>query len=641
MSNAVECQVREATETEAKERVLTGTPAGLVAGFMVLLALFQLYTAGAGSFPALIQRGVHLGLVLPVAFLLYPGRRNGRGGRVGPLDWLFAAMALVATLWVLWSSDRIANSLGLARPIDLWLAPLLVIAVLEATRRLLGPTLPILVLLLVFYAVAGPYFPGRWSHRGVPLERVAQFLYLEPEGIFGYIVGISASVIAAFLILGVLLSETGGGQTFIDIAKRLAGRSVGGPAKVSCFSSALFGTVSGSAVANVVVTGIFSIPLMRRLGYRADFAAAVEATNSAGGQLLPPVMGASAFIMAELLGMPYAELVLAAAIPGFLYYWGCFWGIHFWALAHALKPLPREEIPSFRRDILPRCLPFVVPMAALVACFAIGYGPTLAVFYATAASALSYLLLPSSGSSLPIKLRKLLGILDRAGRAIVLVAVLCACAQMVVGLLTYTGLGIKISDTVVSLSGDDVLLCLLLTMVVAIVLGMGVPTTAAYVLAASVCVPPLTTLGVPPLSAHMFVFYFAVISAITPPVCAAVFVAAALAGASWMRTGLLAVALGASGFIVPYMFYFGPALLLQGDTLSICLTVATALVGVMGLSAGLMGYLCGPLGRTGRLLMTASGLLLVDPGLVTDLVAAVFVGAVILLQRARARQALP
>ncbi len=592
--------------------------------YMVMLSIFQLYTSYVGPFPDLIQRGIHLFFVLPAAFVLYPAfKKSAKRDIIPIMDWAFIILAAVTTLWIVFNYERIMLNLGYSTRADLLLAPLMIIIILECTRRILGPVLPTLVLLLIIYALVGPYLPGRWAHRGFSLGMILRSLYLEPDGIFGYVVGISANVIAGFLIFGIILSETGGGETFVDLAKRLAGRSHGGPAKVSCFSSAFFGTISGSAVANVVVDGVFNIPLMKGLGYKKEFAAAVEATTSTGGQIMPPVMGAGAFIMAEILGIPYARIALSAAIPALLYYFGCYMGIHFWAQRIKLRPLPPEEIPSLRKKIIPRSAPFVIPVAALVYFLSIGRNPALSVFYSVILSFASYLILPHREHSLATRVKNVIKAMDHGGRAIVMVACLCTCAQIVIAMLTTTGLGIKISEVVVGLSGNNVILGLFFTMIVAIILGMGVPTTAAYVLASAVCVPPLLKLGVSPLSAHMFVFYFAIISAITPPVCPAVYVSSAIAKSHWLPSAFLAVRLGLAGFIVPYIFYFAPTLLLQGDLLHIIQNCATAFFGVLALAAGVMGFLKKPLNPLERIIMIACGLMLIDPGLYTDIVAAV------------------
>ena len=619
---------------EATPRALGKRTDTILGVCMVALSIFQLYTSWEGPFPDLIQRSVHLMFVLPAALVLYPFfKRGARRNEIPFFDWVLVLMGIGSTLWITLNYERIMLNPGYSTQIDLLFAPLLIIVIMESTRRILGWVLPILVLFLIAYALLGPYLPGTWNHRGFSLGMVLQSLYLEPDGIFGYVVGISAGIIAGFLIFGVILSETGGGETFVDLAKRLAGRSHGGPAKVSCFSSAFFGTISGSAVANVVVDGVFNIPLMKGLGYKKEFAAAVEATTSTEGQIMPPVMGANAFIMAEILGMPYGKIALAAVIPALLYYEGCYMGVHFWAQKLRLKPLPPEMIPSFKKQILPRCGPFIVPVAALVYFLSIGRNPALSVFYTVMLAFAAYLVFPNPAKSLGRRARDIVIALDHGGRAVVMVACLCVCAQMVIGMLTVTGLGIKMSETVVSLSGGNVVLCLFFSMIVAVILGMGVPTTAAYVLAASVCVPPLLKLGVPAFTAHMFIFYFAILSAITPPVCAAVYVASALAQSNWLKTGVLAVKLGLAGFIVPYLFYYAPALLLQGSWVEILEYSLTAFLGIIFLSAGIMGFLRRPLSKLERGIMIVCGLMLVGINLYAEIIAAIVVGYMYFNQR--------
>lgn len=618
---------------EATPRELGKRKDFILGFFMVILSIFQLYTSWVGPYPDLIQRGIHLMFVLPAAFVMYPFFHKGpRRNEIPFFDWILVIMGIVSTMWITFNYERISLNPGYSIPIDMVFGTCLIIVILESTRRILGWALPIIFLCLVVYALFGPYFPGSWSHRGFSVGMVIQTLYLEPDGIFGYVVGISASIIAGFLIFGVILSETGGGDTFIDLAKKLAGRSHGGPAKVSCFSSAFFGTISGSAVANVVVDGVFNIPLMKGLGYKKEFAAGVEATTSAGGQLMPPMMGAGAFIMAELLGVPYTKIAFAAVIPALLYYVGCYMGIHFWAQQFKMKPLPLELIPSFR-SILPRSGAFFIPVTALVYFLAIGRNPSLSVFYTIMLAFAVYLVWPNASQNLATRVKNIIKSLDKGGRMIVMVACLCCCAQMVIGMLTTTGLGIKISEVVVGLSGNNALLCLFFSMIVAIILGMGIPTTAAYVLAASVCVPPLLNVGVLPLTAHMFVFYFAILSVITPPVCAAVFVAAAIAQANWLKAGSFAVRLGLAGFIVPYLFYFAPAILLKGTIPEIIEYSITAFIGLVFLSAGIMGFLRRPLSILERGILILCGLASVGVNMYLEILALLIGGYMYFSQR--------
>ncbi len=618
--NPVKPEQIDLEEYEAQPRKLGKREDTVLSVMMIALSLFQLYTSWTGPFIDLVQRSIHLTFVLAAAFMMYPPFRSSpERDRIIAADKVILFLAVVATLWITFNATRIQMNPGSSTQIDILLAPIMIFVILEATRRSLGLVLPILVLLLIVYAFLGPYLPGAWNHRGFSMTMVLQALYLEPDGIFGYIVGISATVIAGFLIFGVILSETGGGETFVDIAIKLAGRSHGGPAKVSCFSSAFFGTISGSAIANVVVDGVFNIPLMKSLGYKKEFAGAVEATTSTGGQIMPPVMGAGAFIMAEVLGVPYSKVALAAAIPALLYYWNCYMGIHFWARKLGLKPLPPEMIPSFRKKILPRSAPFIIPVSALVYFLSIGRNPALSVFYALMLSFAAYLFLPGSNQPFMTKLKNILKAMDIGGRSIVMVAILCVCAQMVIGLLTATGLGIKISEMVIGFAQGNILIALILTAIITILLGMGVPTVAAYVLGASVSVPPLIKMGVLPLSAHMFVFYFAILSAITPPVCPAVYVASAIAKSNWLPTAWIACRLGLAGFIVPFMFYYSPSLLLRGSLMDILWNSITAFIGVVSLSAGVMGFFRRQLSLFEQLIMIVCGYLLIDPNFYTDI----------------------
>ncbi len=543
------------------------------------------------------------------------------------------AASLACTIWVIFNGDRFIENFGEALPIDMVFGIALVLIILEAGRRVLGPVLPLLALVTILYALLGGYVPGSWAHRGFSLSTIIMHLYTTSIGIWGLVVSISATIIPGFLIFGVMLEKTGGGETFVDLALRIAGRAHGGPAKVSCFSSAFFGTISGSAVANVVVDGVFNIPLMKGLGYKKEFAGAVEATTSTGGQIMPPVMGAGAFIMAEMLGISYARVAIGAAIPALLYYLGCFSAIHFEAQRLHLRPVPAEMIPSLRKKILPRCLPFVLPVAILVYLLSTNYSPTLSVLYAVLVSAAWHLVSVRNMATLKIRVKQIIAALDGGGKAVVMVAALCACAQIVVAMFSLTGMGVKFSQMIINLSGGSTFLTLFFGMIICLILGMGVPTTAAYVLAASVVVPVLAMLGGNTFSGHLFIFYFAIISAITPPVCAAVYVASAIAHSNWWKTGWIATRLGLSGFIIPYIFFYAPTLLMYGDPIYIIINCATAVFGVISLSAGVMGFLRRPLSWIEHILLIGAGLMLVDPHFLTDVIGLAIFGAVYLNQR--------
>lgn len=619
---------------ERQPRVLSGIAGQATAVVAVAFAAFQIYTAWAGAFPDLIQRGLHFAFALALTFVLFPARR-ARSTRPSLVDLTLAAAGVGGCLYVVASYERLTLRPGESTTLDLALGAVMVLLVLEAARRTIGPIMPALALLTIFYALSGPHLPGPWRHRGFSPRYVLETLYLSSEGIWGLILGLSATVVAAFLIFGAFLTATGGGDVFVGFAQWLAGRSHGGPAKVSCVSSALFGTVSGSAVANVVVDGVFNIPLMKKLKYDPPFAAAVEAVTSTGGQLVPPVMGAGAFIMAELIGVPYVRIAAAAIIPSMLFYLGIGAAIHLEALRVNLRPLPADMIPRLRA-ILPRSAPFVVPVVVVVVMILQGYTPDLAVMWAVAASAVVHLAGARRVAGVPARLRALVEALDAGGRAIPTVAALCACAQIIISMFNLSGLGVKISALVLSASGGNMFLALVMTMVVCLILGMGVPTTAAYVLAASVTGPALIGLGFPPLVAHLFIFYFAIISAITLPVAPAVFVAAAIAKTSIPRTGVQALRIGFACFIVPYMFVYGPSILLIGDVLDTVNTAVSASIGVVAIAAGLMRYFRTHNTWWESLVLIVGGLLLVKPGLFTDLIGLIAVAVVWVVQGHRA-----
>jgi TRAP transporter 4TM/12TM fusion protein len=624
---------------EAETRRLPGWRGAAVALLAALFALFHLWTSApfVGAWPDLIQRAIHLAFAFVLCFVLYPARPGvSPSGRPSLLDVVVAAGALAALAYVVVNYDWIMENPSTSTPVGVVLGTVLTLAALEAARRTIGLTFAIIAVVAVAYAWGGPWVPGGWDHRGFGWTSIQETLFLSTEGILGTVTGISATLVAIFLVFGAVLYHTGGGETFVDLAKLIAGRSWGGPAKVSVFSSAFFGTISGSAVANVVVDGIFNIPLMKRMRYRPEFAAAVEATASSGGQIMPPVMGAGAFIMAELLQLPYVEVAVAATLPAVLYYLGCGAAIHFEARRANLERIPPEAMPR-AGDVLGwrRSAPLFVPVAILTWFLLRGYTAGTSTFWSVIASLALYLAAARSYVEFLSRVRGVAQALVAGGRAIVQVATLIAAAGIVIGMINLTGVGVKLSEFIIGAAGASLLAALMLAMVVCLILGMGLPTTAAYVLAASVVAPALVKLGALPLAAHLFVFYFAIISAITPPVCAAVYVAAAIARADWVRTGFLATKLGLAGFIAPYMFVYSPALLLQGSWAEVTWATVTSCVGVIALAAGSMGFFLRPAGWLERIALIAAALLLIKPGVYTDAAGALLLAAVLVVQRGR------
>jgi TRAP transporter 4TM/12TM fusion protein len=619
---------------EKVARILKGKAEIAAGALALLLALFQLYTAYAGAFPDLIQRSVHIGLAMVLGFIMYPAVNRSPKDRASFPDLVLAVLGAVVCTYAAINYDRIVMNPGISNRVDLIFGVIITLLVLEMTRRILGWILPFIAVLTVVYAYAGPYLPDAFAHRGFGTEYILETLYMSTSGIWGNVTGVSATIMAGFLIFGSLLFYTGGGETFVDLAKALAGRSYGGPAKVSCISSALFGTISGSAVANVVVDGVFNIPLMKKLGYRPEFAGAVEATASTGGQIMPPVMGAGAFIMAEFISTPYLKIALAATIPALLYYLGVTASVHFGARKDNLSRIPRELIPSVRKT-LPKSASLFVPVVLLIYLMMAGWDPTTSVFWATVTSVVVYFAGVRSSPMLKERAVNLVKALEAGGKSIVLIAALCACAQIVIGMFNLTGLGIKISEMVIGLSMGIEFLALFFTMIVCLILGMGLPTTAAYVLAASVAGPALIKLGVVPIAAHLFVFYFAIISAITPPVCAAVYAAAAIARSNWLMTGWLAVRMGLGGFVAPFLFVYRPGLLLIGSPIDIIWSSLVSAAAIFSLAGAAIGYFGDRCRWYESLMLFGSAVFLIIPGLATDLIGLALVSVIFIYQKKR------
>ncbi len=627
-------------EARVVSRRLPGWLAPAVPAVALLLAGFHLYTGAFGAFPNIQQRAPHIGLSLILALLLFPAARRLSASRtLLAVDGLLMAVVAVTCAWVVVEYDRIMSIGFFSTPTDTWLGVALTLVLLEVTRRVVGWLFPMLAVLFLVYAYFGPLFPGTWAHRGLSLELISEVLYTTDRGIWGLVTGVSATVIAMFVIFGGILLKTGGGQTFMDLALYVSGRFTGGGAKVATVASSLFGTVSGSAAANVATTGVFTISMMRKLGYRRSFAGAVEAVASSGGQIMPPIMGAGAFIMAELLGVPYMEVALAALIPAVLYFTSCFAAIHFESKRCGYGTVDRADIPD-PRDFLHwrRSLPVFGPVSLLVGLLVMGYTPSTGAFWATATLMALFLLIGREGS-LTQRCGTLVDGLILAGRGLVTVAILIACSQIVLAMIAGTGVGVKFSALIISLAQDHLLLSLLLAMGIAMVLGMGLPTSAAYILAAAVVAPALIRLELLPMQAHLFVFYYAILSGITPPLCATVFIAAAMADANWLKTALISLKLALAAFIVPFLLVYHPELILVGDATGIAMAAVTGFVGTVALAASTIGWLIAPAGWPTRIALAVAAGALIWPGMESDVLGLLVLAACFALQLVRARRA--
>ncbi len=609
----------EAPPPEAK----TATIGWLMTFLALAFVLFQTYTAGFGQFPPLVQRSVHVGLSIGLVYLGVAAVADNIARR-----WLMVALAvlvMVACGYLVVEDERITNEIAVEiRPHELVLGVALLALILDSARRSTGWILPIMVLGMLAYTLFGNMLSGNWGHPGFSLDFMMEQLYLSTEGLWGTVTGLSASLIAIFIIFGCFLLATGASDTFMKVALIVSGRSPGGAAKVANVSSAMFGMINGAAVANVATVGNFTIPMMRRLGYRPAFAGAVEATASSGGQITPPVMGAGAFIMAELLRMPYLAVAAAAVIPSFLFY-VCIWAsIDVEARRENMKPVDKADIPKWR-DVLNfrEAFPLAATILVMAGAMFTGRSAGLAAFLAIVTNISLYMLLgPWDKAAVLDRLRRLLEGAKMGARNVISLVSLLVCAQIILSLIGFTGIGIKLSELILGVgSSQGMALTVMLVMLVALVLGMGMPTTAAYLLAAAVCIPPMIALGLPALSAHFFVFYGALLSALTPPVCTAVYTAAVITRTDWWPIAVESMKLAVMKFVLPFYFIFRPEILLSGSTTDIIRVLVVGVIASMLFAVATGGFYRRPISLPLRLVIGAIALSTIDPGWATDILA--------------------
>jgi len=576
------------------------------------MVAFHLWVVFTGAPEVFHFRGTHLGFGLVLTFLWYRTFTDAQGSKRligGIIDATLLVVSLCAIGYLFVEHDYILDRFAYIdepRAIDYVLGIGLIIAVLEGTRRIVGTALPITALLFLLYA---------WFGAGVRPGELLDQMYLTTEGLFGIPIAVSATYVVLFILFGSLVERTGTGRLFMDFALALTGSAAGGPAKVAVMTSALFGTVSGSSTANVMTTGAFTIPLMKRLGYKPPFAGAVEAVASTGGQILPPIMGAAAFVMAEFLAVSYLTVILIALLPALLYFIAVFVAVHFEAKRLGLKGLPKADLPRMKEVLLQRghlFLPLFIIVGVLVAGFSAAYAATIGLL-----SVVPIAMLRKSTREEVTPAAVLDGLISGIQNSLQVVAA-TACAGIVIGVISLTGVGVVFSAFVIGLSQSSLILALILTALAGIVLGMGLPTTPAYIVQVALLVPALVKLGVMVEAAHMFVLYFACLSAITPPVAITLYAANSLSGAGLWNGGIAAIKLGATGYIIPFMFVYGPSLLLIGEWDAIVTTSLTALLGVVLLAAGLHGYFIRASTWWERLLMVAAAFVLIKPGLLTD-----------------------
>jgi TRAP transporter 4TM/12TM fusion protein len=627
----------EKFDNESRYRVFAGKALGLfVKVFAIVVALYHLYGAVLGTPVTLKHRSLHVAMVLALGFLFYPFRKKADRRKLAWYDAFLAIIAFSTTIYIWVDYIGIISRSGIPNGLDLVFGVILILLVLEGARRVTGWALPFLGVLFILYALYGRSMPGFFGHRGYSWQSITSFLLVSTDGIYGTAVGVAASYIYLFILFGAFMEKSGMGKFFNDIALALAGHSSGGPAKVAVIASGFLGSINGAAVANVVTTGAFTIPLMKKTGYDKDFAGAVEASASVGGQLLPPIMGAAAFIMAEVLGIQYRVIALSALLPAILYYIGIMAQVHLRAKKDGLEGLPRDKLPRAWAVMKERghlLLPLVFLVGML---FFSGRTVIYSAFMTILVTIAVSMLRPATR----MNLQDVFDALFEGTRSMVPVAIACAAVGPIIGVASITGFGLSMAHAIVSLGGTSLLLTLAFTMVACMILGMGLPSIPAYLITATMAAPALVRLGIDPLVAHLFVFYFAMFANITPPVALASFAAAGISGGNPMRTGYASLKLSLAGFIVPYMFVYNGALLLRNTTWGQgVLVVVTSITGVILLGAAVEGYLLTRMNPLLRLLALVGAFFLMTPDPTQDLYGLVAVVVLVSLQFLAARKA--
>ncbi|WP_201577414.1 MULTISPECIES: TRAP transporter permease [Psychrobacter] len=629
--------ILEKYDRESITRNITQGPVKyFIAIICILYSIFHLYIT-FNPMPALLQRSVHVGVGFALIFLIFPASKKSSRKQVAWYDWIWFALSLSGMGYLIYEYQDIVTSRGgMANQVDVIFSIITVICVLEGSRRITGWILPILASIFLAYPFVShlDFMPDRLLTRPYDMGDIFGQLFLKTEGLYSVAIGASVTFIFLFILFGAFLSRSGMGQLFNDLALALAGDKKGGPAKVAVISSGFMGSINGSALSNVVSTGAFTIPLMKKVGYEKDFAGAVEASASVGGQILPPIMGASAFIMAETTGLPYSTIALAALLPAVLYYLGVIAQVHFRAGRRDLKGIAKENLPQVKAVLKARghmLLPIVFLIYLLIENVPVGYAAAYTIGFTVAISMIR--------KETRMGVADILGALEDGARQSLAVMAACAVVGVIIGVVSLTSFGTVMTSSIVTLGAGSLFLTLILTMLASMVLGMGLPSIPAYIITATMAAPALAGFDIPILSAHMFVFYFGIFANITPPVCLAAFAGAGISGGDPMKTGFLSLKLALAGFIVPFMFIYSPTMLMIDPTglavtakdfplppvMDIITVVLTSVTGVIALSAALEGYFKGAMNPLTRVILAAGALLLIYPEITTGIVGAVVV----------------
>ncbi|MDC0760932.1 TRAP transporter permease [Brevibacillus sp. AG] len=620
-------------DKESATRQLAGPMKWISFGLLVLFSLYQLSSTLFFTLPPQIHRPIHLAFGLALVYLLYAGTPKGNHNKIGLVNMILALLGVFVSLYWVIDYEGLVTRTGNYTSMDMVVGGIAIVLVLEAARRVVGIPIALIATIFLLYTYFGPYMPGFLEHRGSDVERIIGHSYYTLEGILGTPLAVSSTFIFLFVLFGAFLEKTGVGEYFNDLSLVIAGRRIGGPAKVAVFSSALQGTISGSSVANVVTSGAFTIPMMKRLGYRSEFAAAVEASSSTGGQIMPPVMGAAAFLMAEFIGVPYLEIAKSAILPAILFFVGIWIMTHFEAKRLGLRGLSKEELPN-KKEVLKKMyllLPIVIIITALMMNISAERSAIIGI--------ISTIIVGAFRKETRMSIADILEALASGARMALGVVAATACAGIIVGTITLTGIGLKLANGLIDLAGGQLFLTLFFTMIASLILGMGTPTTANYIITSTIAAPALIQLGVPAIAAHMFTFYFGIVADITPPVALAAFAASGIAKSKPIKTGVESTRLSIAAFMAPYIFVISPALLLINTTLLESIWVMlTSTLGMIGVGAGLIGYWMSKLNVLERILAVAGGVLAVIPGIETDIAGFILLGLVFSLSYYKARK---
>lgn len=612
---------KEVRDIEKSTRNIKGIWGKIITVFCSVAAIYHLISAYSMLVPTMWHRSIHLSVGLFLTFILYPRRKKVKN-KVEIIDYVLAFISLSFTIYLIADYQGIISRSGIPNLVDTIFGTIVIVLVLEGTRRVMGWPLVIVGLVALAYAFLGPYMPGMLMHRGYGIKRIAEEMFLTTNGIFGVPLYVSSTFVIIFMFFGAFLNQTGGAKFFIDLAFGLTGKSRGGPAKAAVVSSGLLGMISGSSYANVVGTGQFTIPLMKSVGYKSEFAGGVEAAASTGGQIMPPIMGAAAFIMAEFLGVTYAQIIINAALPAVLYFTAIYVMVDIKAARTGLVGLPAEKLPKISK-VLKEDGHLLIPLIAVVLFLSVGYSAIKASLYAV----ITIILVSFFKSKTRMGVKEFIAALEEGMKSSLSVIAACGVTGLIIGVVTLTGLGLKLANIITTLSGGLLLPTLLLTMVASLIMGMGMPTTALYVILAAMVAPAIVDLGVNPIAAHLFILYFGVFAAVTPPVALTSYLAASLANGDSARTAVEGFKLSIAAFIVPFIFVYSPSMLLiDTSAVEVIRITFTSLIGIIALGASSQGYLIKPIRIVKRLILFVAAVTLIDPAALTDAIGLIIFG---------------